>query len=144
MAPPSTQELLKKINYIETDLEIQKQILHAIPSNQQEEMEKTIIIIAQKKKEIGELRQKIKETDPEEFNKIITFEEASQKFKKLAAEKQIQSLVAQEPGKDCILHLKNQKSLSCLIKAQAENGDCIIITPEGELLQFSADEVDEN
>ena len=42
MTHPKTEDLLKKINYIEADLEIQKQILFSIPSANKEEIEKTI------------------------------------------------------------------------------------------------------
>lgn len=43
------QELLKRINYIEADMEIQRQILCSIPTADTKEMEKTIKTIAKKK-----------------------------------------------------------------------------------------------
>ncbi len=60
MTNTNIQDLLKKINYIEADIEIQKQILFSIPSDQEPEMEKTITGIAAKKEEIEILRQQIK------------------------------------------------------------------------------------
>ncbi|EKD40137.1 MAG: hypothetical protein ACD_75C00161G0001, partial [uncultured bacterium] len=74
MTKPTTQDLLKRINYIEADIDIQKQILYSIPSEQTAEMEKTIALIAAKKQEIETLRQQIQESDPEEHARIVALE----------------------------------------------------------------------
>jgi hypothetical protein len=76
MTHSKTEALLKKINYIEADVEIQKQILFSIPSNQKTEMEKTITLIAARKEEIEVLRQELKELYQYEFYRIVVFEKA--------------------------------------------------------------------
>jgi hypothetical protein len=87
-----TQDLLKKINYIEADIEIHKQILFSLPSDQREEMEKTVQLIAAKKKEIKGLLQKIHESDPEEFNRIIALEETIDQFRQLTKTRQFTAI----------------------------------------------------
>ncbi|MCP3887914.1 MAG: hypothetical protein GY702_03440 [Desulfobulbaceae bacterium] len=141
MATPNIQDLLKKINYIEVDIEIQKQILFSIPSDQKDEMEKTVTAIAEKTKEIKELRTKIKEIDPEEFDRIMVFEEAINNFKKLASEKKFESITSRNVGEECSLALSKDKQEECLIKACDSDGNWTIITLSGEIKQFQKTEV---
>lgn len=141
MSKSKTQDLLKKINYIEADIEIQKQILFSIPSDKPEEMEKTIQIIANKNKEIQALREQIKVIDPVEYERIITFEEAINNFKKLAAKKQFESITNKNIGEDCYLFLKNGNKEECLIKACDDKGDWAVITLDGELKEYTKSEV---
>ncbi len=136
MTHPKTEALLKKINYIEADVEIQKQILFSIPSNQQVEMEKIIALIAAKKKEIEVLRQELKEKDPAEYDRIITFENALIKFKKIAVESPFQSIVNRNVHEQCTLLLQGGDQVECLIKACDNDGNWTIITIDGEVRQF--------
>ena len=101
MTHPKTEALLKKINYIEADVEIQKQILFSIPSDQQKEMEKTISLIAARKKEIELLRQELKKIDPVEYDLIVRFENTLTEFKKIAAENPFQSVVNRNVHEQC-------------------------------------------
>lgn len=143
MPSAATQDLLKKINYIEVDVEIQKQILFSIPSDQTDEIEKTIKIIAEKTKEIESLREEIKAQDPEEYDRIMIFEKAINSFKELAATTQFESIVSREMGGECTLRLKDTNPIECLIKANDSEGNWTIITLEGEIKQYPKNQVSE-
>lgn len=141
MTHPKTQALLKKINYIEADLDIQKQILFSIPSAETAEIEKAIILVAARKKEIEMLRQELHELDPAEYERILTFEVAVDKFKKIAAKSPFQSIINRNINEECALALKNDEKLQCLIKACDEKGNWTVITLDGEIKHFPAAEV---
>lgn len=143
MTHPKTAALLKKINYIEADVEIQKQILFSIPSNRQEEMEATLSLIATKKKEIEILRQELQKNDPDEFAQIELFENALAEFKKIAQKKPFKSIVNRNINEECFLSLQNGTSVDCLIKACDHEGTWTIITMNGEIKQFLAAAVTE-
>ncbi len=135
------QNLLKKINFIEADIEIQKQILHATPSEDQKELEQIIKGIAGKKGEINVLRDEIKQIAPEEYAKIIRYEKASDAFRKLATEKNFVTIESMNTEKECILALENNKKIHCLVKAQEENGNFTIMTLDGEIEHYPSDSV---
>ncbi len=139
----NASNLLKKINYIEADIDIQKQILYSVSSTDKEEIEKILRVIAGKKDEIAELRNRIKVIDPDEYNRIKMFEKAVQDFRKLAAKTPFQSISSQNTDEPCILSLHNGSSINCLVKACDENGDWTIITFDGEIRQFKQSEVAE-
>jgi hypothetical protein len=143
MTKTNIQDLLKKINYIEADIEIQKQILFSIPSDQEPEMEKTITGIAAKKEEIETLRQQIKQLDPLEYERILIFENAVSEFKKLAAEKKFQSIVSRNINEECVLALKNGDEVECLLKGCDPDGNWTIITFDGKIEQFPEADVAE-
>ena len=138
MTHPKTEDLLKKINYIEADVEIHKQILFSIPSNQQAEMETTITLIAAKKEEIEGLRQELKKHDPEEFAQIVLFENAVNEFKKIANDTPFQAIINRNVNEECSLALQNGAPVECLIKACDHDGNWTIITLAGEIKQFPA------
>ncbi len=137
MTKPTTQDLLKRINYIEADIDIQKQILYSIPSEQTAEMEKTIALIAAKKQEIETLRQQIQESDPEEHARIVALEKTIAEFKQLAATKKFTSITGRNINEQCVLTFYDGSTVECLIKACDDNGDWTVITLDGELKQFS-------
>ena len=143
MSSPKTQDLLKKINFIEVDVEIQKQILFSIPSAQTDEMEKTIAIIAEKTNEINRLRKEIEKLDPDEHKRIMLFENAITSFKQLAAKTPFESIVSREMGGTCDLELTDTTRIQCLIKACDAEANWTIITLDGEILQFSPAQVAE-
>ena len=144
MPSATTQDLLRKINYIEVDLEIQKQILFSIPSNQTDEMEKTIALIAEKTKEINSLKEEIKTIDPDEYERIIIFEKAINTFRELASKTKFESIVSREMGGDCALDLKDSANIECLIKACDAIGNWTIITLDGQIKQYTKDQVNES
>ena len=139
----NTQNILKKINYIEADIEIHKQILFSIHSDNRQEIENTLRIIAGKKEEITQLRNEIHRIDPEGFRQITVFEKAVADFKKIGSEKKFQSITSKNIGEKCTLSLTNAAEVECLIKACDENGDWTIITLEGEIRYFEKKEVAE-
>ncbi|SDP55912.1 hypothetical protein [Desulforhopalus singaporensis] len=143
MAKKKTQELLKRINYLEADIEIQKQILFSIPSDQKDEMEKTITIISQKNQEIARLREEIKTVDPEEYQRIVSFEEAINLFKQIASENAFETIVHKNIGEQCFLDLADGKKIDCLIKASDKNANWTVITPDGQLKQYPKEKVAE-
>lgn len=135
------QDILKKINYIEADIEIQKQILFSIPSNDESEMEKVIKSISDKKQEISALRQEIELISPEEHQKIILLEKAVSTFQKIAKTRKIRFVEAMKVNENCALSLVEKTSIPCLVKACDEDGRWIIITLDGEIKEFSPEEV---
>jgi PIN domain nuclease of toxin-antitoxin system len=143
MTHSKTEALLKKINYIEADVEIQKQILFSIPSNQKTEMEKTITLIAARKEEIEVLRQELKELDPDEFDRIIVFEKAVNEFRQIATDNPFDSIVNRNVNEECTLALHNGDKKECLIKACDCDGNWTIITVDGQLQQYPAADVAE-
>ncbi|MFT5698923.1 MAG: hypothetical protein ACI8ZB_001779 [Desulforhopalus sp.] len=143
MPPVTTQDLLRKINFIEVDLDIQKQILFSIPSDQKDEMEKTITLIADKTREIEELRAEIKAIDPEEYQRIMVFEKAINTFRDLASKTEFESIVSREMGGECVLKLKDSENVECLIKACDANAHWTIITLDGEIRQYTKKQVNE-
>ena len=138
MTHPKTEALLKKINYIEVDVEIQKQILFSIPSNKKDEMEATITKIATKKEEIEVLRQELKKNDPQEFARIVLFEKAATEFRKIAQNTPFQSIDNRNVNEGCSLALHGGVVVECLIKACDHEGTWTIITMEGAVQQFPA------
>ena len=139
----TAQDLLKKINYIEADVEIHKQILFSIPSADKTAIEDTTRLIAVKKKEIEELREEIRAVDPEEYRRIVEFEEVIREFKALAATRNFTSIVGKNVDEPCTLRLKDAPPLPCLVKASDSSGAWTVITLDGRLCSFAAAAVDE-
>lgn len=139
----SVEDLLKKINYIEADVEIHKQILFSIPSADTAAMEKTIRLIADKKAEIEDLRRRISALNPEEYGRILRFEEVLAEFKTLAATRNFSTIIGKNVNEPCALQLKNDNPIDCLVKACDTTGSWTIITLDGQLRHFAADMVDE-
>ena len=137
----NAQDILKKINYIEVDMDIQKQILFSIPSADKAEIEKTMNVIAGKKEEINKLRQELQAVAPEEYERILIFEKASLEFRALAAEKQFKEISSFDGTTPCEISLKAGDIVNCLVKAMDAAGDWTIMTLEGEIKTFAADEV---
>jgi biotin-(acetyl-CoA carboxylase) ligase len=135
------QDILKKINYIEADMEIQKQILFSIPSADTDEMEKTLKIIADKKAMIADLREQIKAIDPEEFNRILVFEKASEQFRQLTTEKKFVEITTLNEEEQCSIQPKVGKIIDCIVKATDEAGNFTVITLDGEIVELSKEDV---
>lgn len=135
----TAQNILRKINYIEADMDIQKQILFSIPSAEKQEMEKVLKIIAGQKEKINALRQEMKAAAPEEYEKILIFEKAAQKFKALAAEKKFKEISSFDGTTPCTISLKDGTKMDCLVKAQDDSGDWTAMTLDGTIQTFPAD-----
>jgi hypothetical protein len=139
----SVEDLLKKINYIEADVEIHKQILFSIPSADTAAMEETIRLIADKKAEIEDLRRQISELNPEEYGRILRFEEVLAEFKTLASTRNFTHIIGKNVNEPCSLKLKDDAPIDCLVKACDAAGSWTIITLDGQLRHFAADMVAE-
>ena len=100
------QDLLKKITYIEADIEIHKQILFSISSGDKQEMEHVVRQIATRKEEIKTLRLELQGISPEEHQNIENIENAVTAFKKIASEKKFKSITIMKINEECCLHLK--------------------------------------
>jgi len=128
--------LLQQINFIETDMELHKQILVSIPSENKKEIEKIINKIAKQKKEIDDLKLIIKETDPDEYEKIIALEKATETFKNLSKDKKFVSVDTLNDSGECFITLNNGIKVDCLVKAKEENGNWIVLTIDGKTKEY--------
>jgi hypothetical protein len=141
MSNQKIQQILKKITYLEAEIEIQKQILFSIPSADKGEIESTIRIIAARKSDIENLRQQINDLNPEEFARIVAFEEASARFMAIGAENKFTDLFHKQIGQECDLKLADGTIVNCLVKARDEKGGWTLLTSDGEVLQFTREQV---
>ncbi len=128
--------LLQKINFIETDMDLHKQILVSIPSDNKAEIEKVIRTIADQKKEIETLRQEIKKIDETEYNRIIAIEQAAKNFRDISKNKKFILVNTLNEAGECSITLNDGTRLDCLVAAKEENGNWTILTLEGETKEF--------
>lgn len=141
MSTASVQHLLKKINYIEAEVEIQKQILFSLPSDKTEEMEHVVAKIAQAKEKIAGLRAEIQAASPEEYQKILKIEQAAKEFKELATDKKFTSLENMTTDQSCSIKLVEGREIHCLVKACDDEGNWTIITTDGDIQTFSKEDL---
>ena len=143
MSDRKIQQILKKINYLEAEIDIQKQILFSIPSANTGEIESTLRVIAARKSDIENLRRQINDLDPEEFARIVAFEEASARFMAIGAENTFTDLFYKQADQECTLRLADGTIIDCLVKARDEKGGWTSLTNDGEVLRFDREQVDE-
>ena len=135
----NTKEILQKINLIETDMNLQKEILFSIPSNNKDEMHEVMTKIKKLKDQISDLRITLKEIDPEEHERITTYEKAVEKFKQIASTKKFSTVITLNDTGECNLSLKDGSEYECLVKAVDEDGIWTVLTMQGETLEFPGD-----
>ena len=128
--------LLQKINFIETDMEVHKQILVSIPSENKSEIKTIVSKIAGQKHQINELRQQIKKIDEDEYNKIIAIEKAAQIFRQIAKNKKFVQVNTLNESGVCFITLNDGTRLDCLVTAKEENGNWTVLTLEGETKEY--------
>ncbi len=128
--------LLQKINFIETDMDLHKQILVSIPSEDTDQIESVIQKIADQKKQIEQLREEIKKVDEEEYNKIIAIEEATKAFQKIAVNKKLIQVNTMNETGECFITLNDDTRIDCLVAAKEENGNWIVLTLEGQTKEY--------
>ncbi len=128
--------LLQKINFVETDMEMQKHILFSIPTDNKSEIEKLIDKIAGLKKQIADLRQEIKNIDENEYNKIIAIEKGTKRFQELSRDKKFVHVNTLNESGECFITLNDGTRMDCLVAAKEENGNFTILTLEGEAREF--------
>jgi len=141
MSDRKIQQILKKINYLEAEVDIQKQILFSIPSANTGEIESTLRVIAARKSDIENLRRQINDLDPEEFARIVAFEEASARFMAIGAENTFTDLFYKQADQECTLRLADGTIIDCLVKARDEKGGWTSLTSDGEVLRFVREQV---
>jgi len=134
--------IIQKINFIETDIELHKQILVSIPTGQDDEMKQVIEKIAQLTTKAKKLKDSIKDIDPEEHNKIMKLEKAAEKFKNLSKDKKFTKVSTLDQDGKCTIKLKDGSIIECLVTAQDEAGDWTILTIDGETCCYSPDEIE--
>ncbi len=130
------ETILKKISYIEMDMELHKQILFSIPSDQKDEMEKVMHTIAEKKQQVQDLRCEIKRLDPSAYDQILAIEKGTQNFKAMARDKQFSRVDTPDGTGACSISLNDGTCLDCLVAAKEENGNWMVLTREGKVRQF--------
>jgi len=128
--------LLQKINFVETDMELQKQILFSIPSDQKGEMEKVMDVIASQKQQILDLRERIKEIDPEEYDRIITLEQGTEKFRQISKDKKFEKVHTLNEQGQCFVTMNDGTRVDCLVAAKDDTGNWTVLTLEGETLEY--------
>lgn len=128
--------LLQKINFVEADMELHKQILFSIPSENTAEMEKVVNTIADLKRQITNLRDQIKETDEAEYNKIIAIEQAAEKFRHISRDKKFVQVNTLNEDRHCFITFNDGTRQDCLVAAKEENGNWTVLTLEGETKEF--------
>ena len=128
--------LLQKINYIEMDMDLQRQILRSIPSKDRDDMEAVIKKIAEMKQQILDLREEIRNTDPEEYQRIIDMEQATERFKALAMEKRFVQVKTPDETGICFVTLNDGSRLDCLVAAKDEDGHWTLLTLDGEIKAY--------
>ena len=133
--------LLQKINFIEKDMELHKQILFSIDGDDRNQIEAVVAKIAGFKAQIEDLRQKINEIDADEYNRIIRIETGSQVFKSLSEDKQFEEVITLNETGQCGLKLADETTLDCLVAAREASGDWSVLTVEGEVMEYRADQV---
>jgi len=128
--------ILQKINFIETDMELHKQILVSVSADDKVEMETIISKIADLKKQINALRQQIKKIDEDEYNKIIAIERAAETFRKIAIDKKFVRVNTLNESGVCFITFNDGTRLDCLVTAKEENGNWTVLTLEGETKEY--------
>jgi hypothetical protein len=133
---PHVENVLKKISLVEMDMELHKQILFSIPSDQEDQMEQVIKTIAEHKQQIQELRGEIKRLDPTAYDRIIAIEKGTETFKTMAQNRQFDRVDTPDDSGNCKITLIDGTEVDCLVAAREENGDWMILSRDGEVKQF--------
>ncbi len=135
------QGLMQKINYTEQDMELQKQILVTIPSKEEEDIKEVIQNIADLKDKINALKLEIKEIDPDEYNRMMAMEKASDRFKEIAKDKKFEFVKTFGNDGDLAIEMADDKIKNCLVVAKEENGNWVVLTMEGEVLELPKESI---
>jgi hypothetical protein len=128
--------LLQKINFVEADMELHKQILFSIPKENTAEMEKVVNTIAALKDQIIDLRDQIKDLDEDEYNKIVAIEQAADRFRQISKDKKFVQVNTLNEDRQCFITFNDGTKLDCLVAAKEENGNWTVLTIEGETKEY--------
>lgn len=127
---------LQKINFVEADMDLHRQILVSIPSDNKAEIEKVIKKIADLKNQINDLRLEIKKADEGEYNKIIAIENAAETFRKISIDKKYVLVNTMNETGECFITFNDGTRLDCLVAAKEENGNWTVLTLDGETKEY--------
>ncbi len=136
MGDAKIKGLLQKINFIATDMEMQKQILFSMPSENKEDIEQMVVKIAALKKQIMDLREEIKAIDKSEYDKIIAIENGTKKFQEMSNNKKFVNVTTLNESGECFITLNDGTRIDCLVTAQDENDNVTILTIDGEAKEY--------
>lgn len=136
-----TEQILQKISFLEKDMELHRNILAAIPTGKEDEVEDVLRRIVEIKGKIEGLKHSLAEVDPEMHEQIKKLEKATSAFKKIASERQFQEVVSLDHSHECFLDLVDGRRLECLVKARDLAGNWVVISLEGDTMEFNAGEV---
>ncbi|MEE4240196.1 MAG: hypothetical protein V2I36_01925 [Desulfopila sp.] len=135
------QNRLRKIQYIEAEIEIQKQILHSIADQDENEIREVVQKIADAKANIHQLLQEIKRFSPQEYQRIQALKNAVATLNAMASEKSFTQIESISTTPKCCITLLSGEKIACLVKASDENGNWVVITTEGELRHLKKHQV---
>ena len=136
MSSAKIKELLQRINFIEADMDIQKQILVSIPTSNKKDMEAVIKKIADLKAKIDGLRLDIKNTDEAEYDRIMAIEQAADTFRQISRDKKFVLVNTLNESGTCFITLNDGTRFDCLVTAKEENGNWTVLTLDGETKQY--------
>jgi hypothetical protein len=128
--------ILQKINFIDADMELHKQILFSIPSDNKVEIKKIIDKIADQKKQINDLKLEIKKIDEDEYDKILTIEHSAETFRQISKDKKYVYVNTLNETGECFITFNDGTRLDCLVAAKEENGNWVVLTLEGETKEY--------
>lgn len=134
-------EVMQRITFLEKDLELQKHILRATPTGEEEQNRDVLVTITTIEEKLEACRQEIKALDPEEYNRMIRFEEAAAAFKERAKGREFVTVVDLNTHAECCLQTVEGRSIDCLVKAQDSQGEWLIMTVDGDVMTFSSKQV---
>ena len=137
----AVQRILRKIQYIEVDIEIQKQILHTTPGQEEGEIRDVIQKIADSKEEINRLRFQIEEISPQEYQQIQALEKAAATFNSITSQDSFTIVESMSTNPNCSITYRTGNTCPCLVKASDKSGNWVIITPEGEIRHLKSQEL---
>ena len=134
-------EVMQRITFLEKDLDLQKHILRALPTGEEEQGREVLRTIADIKGKIDACRLEIKALDPDEYDRMIRFEGAATAFKEAAEGREFVSVVDLNTHVECRIETVDGASIDCLVKARDTSGEWLIMTVDGEVMTLAADQV---
>ena len=140
MSADSVQAIYQKINFVERDIELHKSILASIPTADKQGMEETLTAIARLKNSLIALRQSLAEADPAEFARLEKLDQASDRFRQIAAQKTFSRIITLEHHRQCTLRLASGELVDCLVIAEDEAGNWTALTLSGEVASYSTEQ----
>jgi hypothetical protein len=138
MTDARVKGLLQKINFIEADMQLHKQILFSIPGEDKKEIQRVLGLLARQKEQIRQLRQEIKKTDEQAYNNLIAIEQGVLKFQQMAQGKDFTEVRTLNETGECFITLADGTRLDCLVTARGADGNWTVLTLEGETREFPA------